>query len=103
MGSITEYLFAPENSSAMIEKLASEQTKLITLITTEGGYNYDEATGKFNMENPLIHYNLSHPKAPKTVFGDLKSSERFVTTFTEAYHKVVQVSTKHAIIEINKP
>ncbi len=71
IGSITEYIYAPENTSAVIEKLASEQTKIITLTITEGGYNYDESTGEFNMENPLIQHDLLHAEKPKTVYGYL--------------------------------
>jgi len=71
IGSITEVLFAPENTTAVIEKLANPKTKIITLTITEGGYNYDESTGEFNMKNPLIQHDLSHPQNPKTVFGYL--------------------------------
>ena len=71
IGSIVDYLFAPENPKAVIEKMADPGTKLITLTITEGGYNFDESTGEFNMENPLIQHDLAHPELPKTIFGYL--------------------------------
>ncbi|MCK0156806.1 mannitol dehydrogenase family protein [Cellulophaga sp. F20128] len=71
IGSIVEYLFAPENPIRVMEKMASPEVRIITLTITEGGYNYDEATGQFDFDNPLIQYDLEHPQAPKTIFGYL--------------------------------
>ncbi|WP_111707933.1 mannitol dehydrogenase family protein [Lutibacter citreus] len=71
IGSIVEYLFAPENPSKVIEKMASPDVKIITLTITEGGYNYNEATRAFDFENPLIQHDLEHSQAPKTIFGYL--------------------------------
>jgi len=51
IGSIVEYLFAPENPTVVIEKIAHPETKIITLTITEGGYNYDESTGEFIFDN----------------------------------------------------
>ncbi len=71
IGSITEYLFAPENPKTVIEKIANPTTKIVTLTITEGGYNIDEITGEFNLDNPMIQHDISHPEQPKTVFGYL--------------------------------
>ncbi|MBL7560340.1 mannitol dehydrogenase family protein [Olleya sp. YSTF-M6] len=71
IGAITEYLFAPENPTKVIEKMASPEVKIITLTITEGGYNYNEATKTFDFTNPLIIHDLEHPNAPKTIFGYL--------------------------------
>ncbi|AXO79192.1 mannitol dehydrogenase family protein [Olleya aquimaris] len=71
IGAITEYLFAPENPTTVIEKMASPEVKIITLTITEGGYNYNEATKTFDFTNPLIIHDLEHPNAPKTIFGYL--------------------------------
>ena len=71
IGSIVEYLFAPENPKAVIEKMADEAIKIITLTITEGGYNYNEATKKFDFSNPLIQHDLKNPSNPKTIFGYL--------------------------------
>ncbi|NJB83741.1 mannitol dehydrogenase family protein [Wenyingzhuangia aestuarii] len=71
IGSIVECLFAPEDPSKVIEKMASPDVKIITLTITEGGYNYNEATGEFNFENPQIQSDIENPQAPKTIFGYL--------------------------------
>ncbi|AEH02344.1 mannitol dehydrogenase family protein [Lacinutrix sp. 5H-3-7-4] len=71
IGAITECLFAPENPTTVIEKMASPEVKIITLTITEGGYNYNEATKQFDFTNPLITHDLEHPNTPKTVFGYL--------------------------------
>ncbi|MBU2921072.1 mannitol dehydrogenase family protein [Winogradskyella psychrotolerans] len=71
IGAITELLFAPEDPSKVIEKIASPEVKIVTLTITEGGYNYNEATGAFDDKNPSILYDIAHPTQPKTVFGYL--------------------------------
>ncbi len=71
IGSIVEVLYAPEDPKAVIEKMASPETKIITLTITEGGYNYNEATKQFDFSNPLVQHDLEHPSNPKTIFGYL--------------------------------
>lgn len=71
IGSITEYLYAPDSPKAVIEKMAHPDVKIITLTITEGGYNLNEATGEFNLENPQIIHDRDHAGAPKTIFGYL--------------------------------
>lgn len=39
IGSIVEYLFAPDDPEAVIEKLAAERTRVVSLTVTEGGYD----------------------------------------------------------------
>ena len=69
IGSIVDYLFAPENPVVVIERIANPEIKIITLTITEGGYNNNEATGEFEIDNPLIQHDLKNPNDPKTVFG----------------------------------
>ncbi|MDR7159933.1 hypothetical protein [Arthrobacter sp. BE255] len=40
IGSITSYLFAPDNPEAVIEKMASPAIRIVSLTVTEGGYNF---------------------------------------------------------------
>lgn len=69
IGSITEYLFAPDNPDDVIEKMADPDIKIITLTITEGGYNFSAATGEFRMDEPSIQWDLNNAESPKTVFG----------------------------------
>lgn len=71
IGSIVEYIFAPENPIAVIEKMANPDIKIISLTITEGGYNLNEATGEFDFSNPVIVEDMKNPMSPKTVFGYL--------------------------------
>lgn len=71
IGSIVEMLYGPENPSEVIQKIANPDIRVITLTITEGGYNRNDATGEFNIENPLIKHDIQNPESPKTVFGYL--------------------------------
>lgn len=71
IGSIVEYIFAPENPIAVIEKMANPDIKIISLTITEGGYNLNEATGEFDFSNPVIVEDMKNPMSPRTVFGYL--------------------------------
>ncbi|MGQ8336235.1 mannitol dehydrogenase family protein [Sunxiuqinia sp. A32] len=74
IGSIVEYIFAPENPIAVIEKMANPAIKIISLTITEGGYNLNEATGEFDFSNPVIVEDMKNPMSPKTVFGYLSQA-----------------------------
>ena len=41
IGSIVDYLFAPDDPEAVVEKLAAETTRIVSLTVTEGGYEPD--------------------------------------------------------------
>jgi len=71
IGSIVEYLYAPENPGAITEKIANPDIRLITLTITEGGYNFSSNNGDFRINEPLIQWDLTHPDQPQTVFGFL--------------------------------
>ncbi|MEV8180713.1 mannitol dehydrogenase family protein [Specibacter sp. NPDC078692] len=69
IGSITEYLFAPADPEAVIEKMASPETRIVSLTVTEGGYNFHHVTGEFDAENPDVVHDLAPGAAPRTTFG----------------------------------
>jgi mannitol 2-dehydrogenase len=69
IGSIIEYLFAPEDPEAVIEKMAAEQVRIVSLTVTEGGYNFHPVTGEFDAGNPAIAADLAAGAAPGTTFG----------------------------------
>lgn len=45
IGSVVEYLFAPEDPEAVVEKMAAEQVRIVSLTVTEGGYDPSTAAG----------------------------------------------------------
>src|SRR5215469_5189863 len=69
IGSIVEYLFAPDDPDAVIKKLSAPSTRIVSLTVTEGGYNIDDVTGAFDMSNPAVLRDLEPGAAPQTVFG----------------------------------
>ena len=58
VGSIVELLHAPDDPAAVIERLASPATRVVTLTITEGGYGVDDATGAFDPAQPDIVFGL---------------------------------------------
>jgi len=69
IGSIVEYLYAPDDPSAVIEKMAARSTRIVSLTITEGGYNIDRVTGEFDLTNPDVAHDLADGVVPRTVFG----------------------------------
>jgi mannitol 2-dehydrogenase len=87
IGAISDYLFAPDNPTAVLEKLASPQTRIVSLTITEGGYLLDDHSGEFDFSNADIVHDLAHPGSPRTVFGYLAAAlemrrERDLPAFT---------------------
>lgn len=69
IGSITEYIFAPDGPQVLLEKLASPDTKIVSLTITEGGYNFDRVTGEFMAQTPAVAADLEPGAVPSTAFG----------------------------------
>lgn len=69
VGSIVEYLLAPDDPDAVVEKMASEQTRIVSLTVTEGGYNINAVTGEFDLSNPQIAADAAPGAVPRTTFG----------------------------------
>ena len=69
IGSMVEFLFAPEDKQAVINKMADIDTKIVSLTITEGGYNFHPATGEFDYDNPDIIHDINNPNQPITAFG----------------------------------
>ncbi|HEU4348069.1 MAG TPA: mannitol dehydrogenase family protein [Actinoplanes sp.] len=69
IGSIREYLYAPDDPEAVIEKMASPEVRIVSLTVTEGGYNFHSVTGEFMADNPDVRHDLQPGNPPKTTFG----------------------------------
>jgi mannitol 2-dehydrogenase len=69
IGSITDYLFAPDDPGAVIAKLADPAIRIVSLTVTEGGYNLDHVTGEFDAENPDVAHDVAPGAVPRTTFG----------------------------------
>ncbi|GAA3607616.1 mannitol dehydrogenase family protein [Microlunatus ginsengisoli] len=69
IGSITDYLLAPDDPEAVIEQMAAETTRIVSLTVTEGGYNVHPVTGEFDAGNPAVQADLEPGATPTTTFG----------------------------------
>lgn len=69
IGSITEYLFAPDDPSAVIRKLTDPETRIVSLSVTEGGYSISDTTGEFEPRALDIIHDLKPNAVPHSVFG----------------------------------
>jgi mannitol 2-dehydrogenase len=87
IGSIVQYLFAPDDPEAVIEKMAAPATRIVSLTITEGGYNISDITGEFDAANPDVVRDLAPGAVPRTTFGLVTEAlrrrrERGVVPFT---------------------
>jgi mannitol 2-dehydrogenase len=69
LGSIVQYLYAPYDPDAVIEKMADPATRIVSLTVTEGGYNFHPVTGQFDDTNPAVQADLAPGAVPATTFG----------------------------------
>ena len=69
VGSVVEYLLAPDDPDAVVERMAAETTRIVSLTVTEGGYNTDPVTGRFDATDPGVVHDLQLGAAPATAFG----------------------------------
>jgi mannitol 2-dehydrogenase len=69
IGSIVEYLFAPDDPEAVIETMAAPSIRIVSLTVTEGGYNISDVTGEFDAANPDVARDLEPGAVPGTTFG----------------------------------
>jgi mannitol 2-dehydrogenase len=69
IGSIVEYLLAPDDPEAVIEKMAAATTRIVSLTVTEGGYNVHPVTGEFDMRNEAVLADARPGAVPSTSFG----------------------------------
>jgi len=52
IGSLIDYIHAYPDSTNAIEKIASEQTQIVSLTVTEGGYPVDDLSGEYVAQSP---------------------------------------------------
>ena len=71
IGSIVDFLFAPDDPGAVIGKMASADTRIVSLTITEGGYFIDQGSGEFREDHPDIVHDLAHPQRTTCAFGYL--------------------------------
>ncbi|MEL0622856.1 mannitol dehydrogenase family protein [Marinomonas arenicola] len=76
IGSIVDFMLGCDDAVAVTDKMASAETKIVSLTITEGGYNFNPATNEFDFSNPDVQHDLANPENPKMVFGFLTEALR---------------------------
>ncbi len=71
IGSVLNFLYAPDDPEAVLEKMASPECRIVALTITEGGYYVNEGSGEFNADHPDIVHDLQNPHQPRCSFGYL--------------------------------
>jgi len=69
IGSIVNYLYAPEDPEAVIARLAEPATEIVSLTITEGGYAISDVTGRFDPHSPEVAADLRDGATLRSVFG----------------------------------
>ncbi|MCP3425424.1 mannitol dehydrogenase family protein [Rothia sp. AR01] len=87
IGSIVDYVWAPEDPAAAVERLAGEEVRIVSLTVTEGGYNINQVTHEYDLTADDVAADLADPGHPRTVFGLVVQAlrlrrERGVAPFT---------------------
>ena len=68
IGSIIDYLYAPDDPSAVLDRLTDPAVRIVSLTITEGGYHVNQVTGDFDPSDPGIQHDLSS-ELPLSAFG----------------------------------
>ena len=66
IGSIVDYLFAPDDPEAVVERMADPAIRIVSLTVTEGGYNVHQSPAEFDADDPDVQARPRPSAAPPT-------------------------------------
>ncbi|WP_427885109.1 mannitol dehydrogenase family protein [Kribbella sp. GL6] len=69
IGSIVDYLFAPDSAEAVLERMTDPATRIVSLTITEGGYHVNQVTGELDASDPALAADLVPGATPGSAFG----------------------------------
>lgn len=76
IGSVIDYLFAPDDPQAVLDRLADPATRIVSLTVTEGGYHVNQVTGEFDPTGADLEADLRGDGLPRSVFGFITEAAR---------------------------
>ncbi|MBK6886037.1 MAG: mannitol dehydrogenase family protein [Tetrasphaera sp.] len=76
IGSMIDYLFAPDDPQAVLDRLANPATRIVSLTVTEGGYHVNQVTGEFDPKGAALEADLAGGALPQSVFGFITEAAR---------------------------
>lgn len=69
IGAVENVLVAPENPQSVIDAIANQETKVVTLTITEKGYCRDASGEHIDVNSQIVKDDLLTPHSPKTFAG----------------------------------
>ncbi len=79
IGSLRDYLYAPDDPEAVLSRMADPATRIVSLTVTEGGYHVHPVTGEFDDRDDDIRHDVEagpDDRAPRTMFGFVTAALR---------------------------
>ena len=79
IGSLRDYLYAPDDPEAVLARMADPATRIVSLTVTEGGYHVHPVTGEFDDRDDDIKHDVEAgpaDQAPRTMFGFVTAALR---------------------------
>ncbi len=76
IGSLVDYLFAPDDPQAVLDRLADPGTRIVSMTVTEGGYHVNQVTGEFDPHGADVEADLAGDGLPRSVFGFITAAAR---------------------------
>jgi mannitol 2-dehydrogenase len=78
IGSMVDYLVAPDEPDAVLDRMTDPATRIVSLTVTEGGYHVNTATGEFDPSEASIAHDLARAAhtLPRSAFGYLVEALR---------------------------
>jgi mannitol 2-dehydrogenase len=69
IGSIVEYLYAPDDPAVVLDRMTGPDVRIVSLTITEGGYHVNQVTGDFDPSDHGIQHDLRPDVLPTSAFG----------------------------------
>jgi mannitol 2-dehydrogenase len=69
IGSIREYVYAPESANRLLGLLAHRNTRIVSMTVTEGGYFYDFSARRLREGHPDVRADMRGGSPPRTWIG----------------------------------
>ena len=71
IGSIVNFLYGPDDPDSVLEAMAAQSTRIVSLTITDRGYYVNHGSGEFDGGHPDIVHDLARPDHPVGTFGYL--------------------------------
>ena len=84
IGSIADYLFAPDDPEAVVARMADPSTRIVSLTVTEGGYSVHPVTGEFDDRDENIQHDLEDAERRRRARRSASSPPRCAAAATPA-------------------